>query len=71
MNHPPHFVFDFETDTSTGVHIPNHVEYTNIKVDKTHNYDKTVVEKGCFNGYGCRLEFFNWLFTSELQAAQL
>ena len=26
---------------------------------------KSVVEKGYFNGYGCELELFNWIFTSE------
>jgi hypothetical protein len=35
INHPTYIVFDFETDTSTGVHLPNHVEYTKLKVDKT------------------------------------
>ena len=64
---PKYIIYDFETDTHTDIHIPNHVEVDIIKIDKddTHNYKDCLINKFGINGYGCDVKFCDWLFTEE------
>ena len=59
--------YDFETDTSTLTHRPNHVEIDCVEVDPelTHEYDKCLRQSLAFNGYDCNERFCEWLFTKE------
>ena len=43
---PRYIIYDFETDTSSGIHKPNHVEVDILKIDDdlTHDYDNCLVE---------------------------
>ena len=65
IKHPRYIIFDFETETYTGTHVPNHVEVVKLKVDDTHDYEKSKREWITFGGYGCEDHFCNWLFTKE------
>ena len=62
-----YIIFDFETDTSTSIHRPNHVEIDILEVDTrvSHEYDNCLKESLAFNGYGCEDKFCDWLFTKE------
>ena len=46
-NHPKYIVFDFETDTHTLTHVPNHVEVDISTIDMwlTHEYNKCLKSK--------------------------
>ena len=57
----------FETDTSTLIHIPNHVEADILRIDDdlTHDYDECLRNKISFNGYGCEDKFCDWLFSDQ------
>ena len=67
ISHPQYIIYDFETDTHTDVHKPNHVEVDILKIDNdiTHEYEKCLVNKFGINGYDCCGEFCDWLFTPE------
>ena len=59
---------DFETDTHTGVHQPNHVEVDVLKIGDrgaTHDYEKRLKTSFGINGYGCDVKFCDWLFSDE------
>ena len=56
-NHPRYIIYDFETDTHTLTHIPNHVEVSVLKVSDDHSYDNSLVNKRTFPGYGCESAF--------------
>ena len=47
INQPKYIIYDFETDTSSGIHLPNHVEIDILQIDKdqTHDYDKCLIKK--------------------------
>ena len=68
---PGYIICDFETDTSTGIHICNHVEVDVLRVDKaqTHEYQKCLKKSFGINGYGCETAFCDWLFTEENQGS--
>ena len=65
--HPRYIPFDFECDTSTGTHVPNHVEVDILRIDdgQTHAYKECLEVRLAFTGYGCEANFCNWLFTKE------
>jgi len=75
-----YIVYDFETDTHTLTHKPNHVEIDIIKIepksdDKTdrakvaslpsHEYNDCLVKSLKFEGYSCEDKFCDWLFKPE------
>ena len=64
---PTYIIYDFETDTHTDIHKPNHVEVDILQVDEdqTHNYDKCLIKKFGISGYRCEAEFCDWLFNGE------
>ena len=64
---PKYVIFDFESDTHTNIHTPNHVEVDVLKIDErqTHDYDKCLIKSFGFNGYDCASKFCDWLFTKE------
>ena len=68
-NHPRYISFDYETDTHTLTHVPNHVEVDVLQIDEnlTHEYDKCLIQSVSFPGYGCEDAFCDWLFTKENQ----
>jgi len=57
--HPKYIIFDFETDTHTSIHKPNHVEVDVLKIDDdlTHEYDKCLIKSFGINGYDCENKF--------------
>ena len=67
IKHPRYIIYDFETDTHTDIHKPNHVEIDVLEVDEgtTHTYDNCLVYSFNFSGYGCQNVFFDWLFTEN------
>ena len=69
INYPKYIIYDFETDTSSGIHLPNHVEIDILQIDKdqTHDYDKCLINKFGINGYDCNNEFCEWLFTEKIK----
>ena len=64
---PKYIVYDFETDTHTDIHKPNHVEIDVLRIDSklTHNYEDCLIDSFGINGYGCEAKFCDWLFTEE------
>ncbi len=40
----PKYIYDFETDTSTDIHKPNHVEIDILKIDEGHTYESCLKE---------------------------
>ena len=68
-NHPRMIVFDFETDTHTLTHIPNHCEVDVLEIDEdlTHDYEKCLIKRESFPGYGCEDDFCEWLFSKDNQ----
>ena len=67
FNQRKFIIYDFETDTNTDIHIPNHVEVDCLRIDEelTHDYDKCLQKKESFTGYGCDIKFCEWLFTKD------
>ena len=67
ITNPRYVVFDFESDTHTNIHEPNHVEVDVLEIDQgqTHNYEKCLETSFGFNGYDCCEKFCDWLFTKE------
>ncbi len=67
IKQPKYVVFDFETDTHTDIHKPNHVEVDILQIDEmeTHNYEDCLIHSFGINGYGCEAKFCEWLFTEE------
>jgi hypothetical protein len=63
-NHPRYITYDFETDTHTLTHKPNHCEVEVLKVHDLHEYQKSLIASHSFSGYGCEHEFCEWLFQS-------
>jgi hypothetical protein len=65
--YPKIITYDFETDTHTNIHKPNHVEVDILQIDEneTHDYDKCLKHSFGINGYNCTKEFCDWLFTVE------
>ena len=63
--HQKYVIFDFETDTHTNTHKPNHVEVDVIQIGEkeNHNYDDCLIKSFGFNGYDCARQFCDWLFT--------
>ena len=47
FNERKFIIYDFETDTNTDIHIPNHVEVDCLRIDEelTHDYDKCLQKK--------------------------
>ena len=72
INQPKYIIYDFETDTNTGIHLPNHIETDILQIDKdnTHNYDKCLIDKFGINGYNCNNEFCELLFTKKITILQ-
>ena len=67
IKHPRYIIYDFETDTHTDIHKPNHVEIDILEIDEgmTHTYNNCLVGSFNFNGYGCENAFCDWLFTEN------
>ena len=65
--HPKYIVYDFETDTHTDIHIPNHVEVDVLQIDDgfTHKYENCLVESFGIPGYDCDTKFCDWLFNER------
>jgi hypothetical protein len=59
ITYPKYIIYDFETDTSTDIHKPNHVEIDILKIDNdlTHTYDTCLQDTFNINGYGCENNF--------------
>ena len=49
--------YDFETDTSSGIHKPNLCIAQVLNVDDEHDYEKSLSETKVFEGYTCCKEF--------------
>jgi hypothetical protein len=64
---PRYIIYDFETDTHTNIHTPNHVEVDVLKIDEglTHNYESCLVESFGIPGYNCEAKFCDWLFNER------
>ena len=67
VQYPRYIIYDFETDTHTSIHKPNHVEVDVLKIDGelTHSYDNCLIKKFGINGYTCENKFCDWLFTDD------
>ena len=63
IKNPKYIIYDFETDTLTDIHKPNHVEIDILKIDEGHTYESCLQKNFKINGYGCETEFCDWLFT--------
>jgi hypothetical protein len=64
-NNPRYVIYDLETDTHTLTHRPNHCEVEILKTHHTHDYEKSIVGRKTFEGYGCEPAFCEWLFQEE------
>jgi len=64
-NNPRYVIYDLETDTHTLTHKPNHCEVEILKTHHTHDYEKSIVGRKTFEGYGCEHAFCEWLFQEE------
>ena len=42
IKHPTYFIYDFETDTHSLTHVPNHVEAAVLTVSDDHTYEKVL-----------------------------
>ena len=71
IKNPKYIIYDFETDTSTDIHKPNHVEIDVLKIDNEHSYESCLQENFKINGYGCETKFCDWLFTVKIEIQQL
>jgi hypothetical protein len=69
IKYPKYIIFDFECDTHTNIHKPNHVEVAILEVHKTHSYEQSLEEWKTFEGYGCENKFCEWLFSDENNGA--
>ncbi len=65
IQHPKYIIYDFETDTSSGIHKPNLCVAQVLNVDDEHDYEKSLSETKVFEGYTCCKNFCDWLFTKE------
>ena len=67
IQYPRYIIYDFETDTHSSIHKPNHVEVDVLKIDEelTHSYDNCLIKKFGINGYNCENKFCDWLFTDD------
>ena len=65
IENPRYIKYDFETDTSTLTHVPNHVEIAVLQVSDDHDYANSLVDTCFFNGYGCETKVCDCLFTPE------
>ena len=63
INNPRLIVWDAETDTHTGTHIPNLIIANVLQVASGHGYEDSLVEQKIFEGYNCRNDFGLWLFS--------
>ena len=59
ITNPRYVVFDFESDTHTNIHEPNHVEVDVLEIDEgqSHEYEKCLLKRFGFNGYDCCEKF--------------
>ena len=48
INNPKYIIYDFEPDTSSGVHKPNLCIVNVLEIDDTHNYEKSLVSSHIF-----------------------
>ena len=53
INNPRFIVWDVETDTHTGTHIPNLIIANVLQVASGHGYEDSLVEQKIFEGYNC------------------
>ena len=69
ITYPKYIIYDFETDTSTDIHKPNHVEIDILQMDETltHTYESCLQKNFKISGYGCETKFCDWLFTQKKQ----
>ena len=67
ITNPRYIIYDFETDTHTNIHKPNHVEVDVLQIDEnlTHNYQDCLTKSFGIPGYNCEDKFCDWLFTDE------
>ena len=67
ISRPRYIIYDFETDTHTDIHRPNHVEIDVLKIDQAqgHRYEDCLRDSLAFTGYGCEAKFCDWLFTDR------
>ena len=62
IEYQKYIVYDFECDTSTLTHIPNHVEADVIITEPSHDYNECVKEQFSHSGYDTLNVFCSWLF---------
>jgi hypothetical protein len=65
INNPKYIIYDFEADTSTGVHKPNLCIVNVLEIDDAHNYEKSLISSHIFEGYNCLQDFCLWLLAPE------
>jgi hypothetical protein len=65
ITNPRYIIWDSEADTSSGIHRPNLIVADILRVDDSHEYEKSFREKKIFEGYDCLKEFCLWLFSEE------
>ena len=67
ITNPRYIIYDFETDTHTNIHKPNHVEVDVLQIDEnlSHNYQDCLTNSFGIPGYNCEDKFCDWLFTDE------
>ena len=65
IKNPKYIIYDFETDTHTDLHVPNHCEVAILQVDDTHVYAKSLKQWKTFSGYGCDALFCDRLFHED------
>ena len=62
---PTYIIYDFETDTHSLTHVPNHVEAAVLTVSDDHTYENSLVTTFSANGYGCEQKFCDWLYSEN------
>ena len=65
VNSARYIIWDAETDTSTGVHLPNLIVVEVLEVDGDNDYIKSMKSRKIFRSYDCLRLFCEWLFTEE------
>ena len=50
INNPKYIIYDFEADTSSGVHKPNLCIVNVLEIDDAHNREKSLISSHSFEG---------------------
>ena len=72
ITNPRYIIYDFETDTHTNIHKPNHVEVDILQIDEmeTYNYEDCLINSFGINGYECEAKFCDWKILSKIEIQQ-